>query len=383
MYNKDIIIFSSDDWGWKTSKYQLSVRFARNNRVLFVSSIGFRAPTASTQDLSRIFKKFKSFIRGVKKIENNVYVLTPLVLPFKKLPFVESINRVLLFIQINYAKLKLGITNPFVFVFSQNWYGFVKNLPRKILIYYCVDDHSSFKGIDAEQFALLDKKMSQMADLIICSARTIYDLKKSYNESSYYLPHGVNYDLFSSVLSDNSLIVASDISEISKPVLGFWGHISYDWVDVELLKYIAERKPEWNLILIGKYSLAENEFEGYTNIHVIGEKKFEELPSYCKGITIGLIPFIKSKLTDNCNPLKLYEYLAAGLPVVSTDIPEVRQYGELIAVAKTKEDFLAGCEKTLEQVSAEKSAIRSLSVKNASWEQRVEDIYKLINEELP
>jgi glycosyltransferase involved in cell wall biosynthesis len=283
--------------------------------------------------------------------------------------------------QINYAKLKLSITNPFIFVFSQNWYGFVKNLQRKKLIYYCVDDHSSFKGIDTEQFALLDKKMSQMADLIICSARTIHEHKKTYNKSSYYLPHGVNYDLFSSVVNDDNLTLASDISEFTKPVLGFWGHISYDWVDVVLLKYIAEKKPDWNLVLIGKYSLKENEFEGHTNIHVIGEKKFEELPSYCKGITIGLIPFIKSKLTDNCNPLKLYEYLAAGLPVVSTDIPEVRQYAELIAVAKTKEEFLASCEKALEQLTSEKSAIRSLSVKNASWEQRVEDIYKLINEE--
>jgi len=379
MNNEDIILFSSDDWGWKTSKYQLSTRFCQKNRVLFISSIGFRSPTVSAQDIGRIFEKLKSFFNGIKKIENNLYVLTPLVLPFRSFPFVKKINTFLLHLQIKYAKWKLKLYLPYIFVFSQNWYDFVKDIPRKKLVYYCVDDQSGFKGINSTLFELHDRLLAEQADIVICSSRMLYEYKKAYNLFTYYLPHGVNYELFSRVVFDAGLKVASDVSDLPKPVIGFYGHISSDWVDVDLLKFLASQCPKWSFLLIGKYSLHEETFKDFKNIYTIGPKEFEDLPSYCKGIDAGIIPFTKSVLTDNCNPLKLYEYLAAGLSVVSTDIPEVRQYKDSVFIAKTNDEFLDCCRQALLIRSSELDRERSLRFKNTSWDNRVDEIYKLLS----
>ena len=137
MKNQSIVIFSSDDWGWKTSKYQLSTRFAKQNKVLFVSSIGFRSPTKSSEDIGRIWNKLKKFFKGLEEFEDNLFVLTPLIIPFSSLPFRDKFNIVFLKFQITLAQWKLDMKNPYIFVFSQNWYEHIVSLPRQKLIYYC------------------------------------------------------------------------------------------------------------------------------------------------------------------------------------------------------------------------------------------------------
>jgi glycosyltransferase involved in cell wall biosynthesis len=376
MKQSSIILFSSDDWGWKTSKYQLAIRFARDNTVLFVSSVGFRAPSVSKADLGRIWRKLVSFFKGVKAVHPNLYVLTPLVIPFRRGGSVERLNTLLLRVQLAWACVKLGMGAPYIFVFSQNWHDFVLTMKRKILVYYCVDNQAGFTGVDALRFQEKDVSFTTRADLVLCSSRKLFERKRQINAHTRYLPHGVNYQLFSQALFDSGLPVASDAAGLSAPVLGFYGHISYDWVDVGLLKFLARKRPGWTIILLGRYSLQENEFAGLSNIVYLGEKDFEALPGYCKVMDVALIPFVVSPLTQDCNPLKLYEYLAAGLPVVSTEIPEVRAFGGDVHVAGTHEEFLALCERALVDDSDQARAARSRSVAKATWDDRIDAIYE-------
>jgi len=205
--------------------------------------------------------------------------------------------------------------------------------------------------------------------------------QKELNPNTFHISHGVNYDLFSRAVFDPDLHSAPELADISRPTLGFWGHISYEWVDVSLLKYLAEKRPEWTFLLIGRDSMELDEFEHHKNIRLVGEKNFEDLPSYCKAIDVALIPFVKSALTDNCNPLKLYEYLAAGLPVVSTDIPEVRFWKDSVLIAKERGTFLESCETAMKLNGKEWKEKTSLSMKSNTWDQKVKDIYQIIREE--
>jgi glycosyltransferase involved in cell wall biosynthesis len=380
MKNEDIVILSSDDWGWKTSKYQLSTRFARDNKVLFVSSVGFRSPTVSKHDLSRIVNKLTNFFKGVRCVAPSLYVLTPLVIPFRKNPLVNLINSGILKLQLRGALRSLGMKEPYLFVFSQNWLESARQLPKKKTIYYCVDEHSGFKGLDAETFRRNDQEMAQLADVIICSSQKLEAQKKQINPATYYVSHGVNFELFSRVVHDHALAVAADVADLRGPVLGFWGHISHDWVDSELLKKIAGARPDWTILLIGKYSMSPEEFSAFANIRVTGERDYENLPAYCKAISVGIIPFVKSTLTDNCNPLKLYEYLSSGLPVVSTDIPEVRKHARLVHIATTYDEFLSDCETALAERSAEQQKLRSDAMAHCSWDSRVDEIYRIISD---
>ena len=380
MKNESIVFFSSDDWGWKTSKYQLSTRFAKDNKVLFVSSIGFRAPTSSSDDLKRIWGKLKGFFKGVKKVNENLYVLTPLVVPFSWFPFRNGLNKLILKAQVGWAKRKLNMSKPYLFVFSENWHDYVINMQRKKLIYYTVDEQASFSGLDGQRFIEMDKKLNKAADVIFCSARTLYDKNIQTNSNTHYMPHGVSYELFASTL-DESTTVAEDIKDIPGPIFLFFGHISYDWVDKDLVKFLAKSKPEWSWVYVGRYSMDDDEFSGFSNIHLLGEKEFEQLPRYCKGADIATIPFVYSKLTNNCNPLKLPEYFAAGLPVVSTNIPEVkRAFGDECYIGQDNEEFLAACEKALKDNDRELNLTRAKQMAVHSWEERINNVYKIIND---
>jgi len=379
MQGEDIIIFSSDDWGWKTSKYQLSIRFAEANRVLFVSSIGFRAPTASSGDLRRIFRKLMSFFRGLDRKSENLYVLTPLVIPFRRFPLIGAINRWMLRLQLQYAKRKLGIVSPYLFVFSQNWYDYIGKIAGKKLVYYCVDEHSGFSGIAQERFERQDRLMSEKADLILCSSRTLFEKNRARNRQTHYLPHGVNFELFATALDEN-LPIAPDIKRIDPPIILFFGHVSYDWVDHDLVKALARSRTDWSFVMLGRYSMAPEEFSDTPNVHLLGERPFEALPSYCRGADLGIIPFVDSELTRNCNPLKLFEYLAAGLQVVSSDIPEVRQYADSVYIARGAKEFQRAIEQALGREYAAAARALSESMADESWDNRVERIYQLLTE---
>lgn len=366
----DILFFSSDDWGWKTSKYHVSTRLAKQGKVLFVSSIGFRAPRASSEDMGRIWRKLKSFFKGTREVHPNLHVLTPLVVPFQNFPGKAMINQVLLRLQIAWAMKKLGMKKPLMFVFSQNWYPYIRSIPREKCIYYVVDDQSSFKGLDAEQFRQWDRQMCLHADGIFCTARTLYDQKKKLNPHTFNMPHGVDYENFRRTWDDETQI-NPEMAAMQGPKILFFGHISHDWVNTSLLKEAAALTPDWNWVLVGRNSFEEDEFHQSTNIHYLGEQEFTDLPNFCKAADVGIIPFVDSELTRNCNPLKLPEYVAAGLGVVSTPIPSVIElYPDDALIAQDAKGFVEACKKLLEQTT-EHRRFRAEKMAEHSWDHRI------------
>lgn len=381
MKNQSIVILSSDDWGWKTSKYQLSTRFSRDNRVLFVSSIGFRAPTASRSDLTRIGAKLRKFLSGPRKVADNIWVLTPVVVPFGSGALVRWFNRFAFRLQYRLAVTWLRFDKPYLFVFSPNWAPYLPDIGRRKFIYYCVDEHASFKGVDAGRFRTWDRELTAGADHVFCSADRLFDAKKALNPRTHYMPHGVNWTLFSQALAKAAARGTDPVLRDLRrkgPVLLFFGHVSYDWVDTNLLRYVASQRPDWQLALVGRNSLAPDEFAGISTIHLLGERAYEDLPEACRHASIGIIPFVRSELTEACNPLKLYEYFAAGLPVVSTDIPEVRRYRDTALIAETPSGFVTACDKALQIDRAAYSPRVSALVRDHDWDRRVEHIYSLI-----
>ncbi|MES2664371.1 MAG: glycosyltransferase, partial [Pseudomonadota bacterium] len=327
--------------------------------------------------------KLRGFFRGVRHIKDQLHVLTPLVIPFSWFPMREQANKLFIKAQISWAQKKLGMMDSTLMVFSQNWLPYVKTVSQQCLVYYCVDEHSGFKGVDTSNFQAWDEEMTRQADLVCCSSQTLVSAKKRLNPNTVYTPHGVNDTLFRTALS-SSTPIADDLLELPTPRLLFFGHISYDWVDVDLLKYCAKQTPDWSWVLVGRYSLKNDEFADFANIHWLGEKEFEILPQYCKGATLGLIPFVDSKLTENCHPLKLPEYFAAGLPVVSTNIPAVREdYSQWTEIAVSREEFLVACRKIVElsthPLAQSLSQQRSEAMKSKSWAARVDDLLILVN----
>lgn len=372
-HNENILLFSSDDWssGLRSSKYHVAMGLSKTNRVLFVNSIGLRNPSASSKDLKRIGQKLKGFFRGWEKINGNLYVYTPLVIPFHGIAAVRKINRFILVAGLRIVQLLLGLHRPVLLVFSPGFHDVVGRLGEKGTIYYCIDELKGYRDVDAAAFEEMEKSLMAKADCLVACSRALAGVKKAYNPRTYYLPHGVDWALFRKAL-DGEAGIPADIAGFKKPVVGFYGFISEDWIDFELLNMMAARHPEWSIVLIGRSKLAVERVLEHPNIHFLGPRPFERLPMYNKAFDAGIIPFVINELTRSSNPLKLYEYLASGLPVVSVGIPEVAKYAELVGIAGSRDEFIALTERAIAGDSPEKRLRRSEAMRSETWEDRME-----------
>ena len=379
---ENIIIFSSDDWasGLKTSKYHIARDLARSNRVLFVNSVGLRAPAATGRDLGRVVKKLASFFSGVKRVPEGLHVYTPVVFPFRRgHPAVKTLNGAILRTALRWIKVRLSLREPIVFSFIPTFNDVIGTLGEKAIIYYCIDDLRGYAGVDGEWFDQEEDRLLSLANCVISSAKELDNAFRKKGHKSYYMPHGVDWALFRKAVTDD-FPTPQDIRHIPKPRLGFYGFLSDEWVDYPLLKKMAKEHPDWQIVLIGRPKAGMNmdTVVPEDNIHFLGLRPFESLPAYTRHFDVGLIPFNLNQLTQNSNPLKLLEYLSGGLPVVSTDIPEVRQYAETIHVADSHDAFIAQCEKVLQQTDPEARERRSRIAEMHSWENRVEQISDIV-----
>lgn len=384
---ENVIIFSSDDWssGLKTSKFHVARQLARGNKVLFVNSVGVRSPSANARDLKRIFLKLAAFFKGAQRAPEGLHVYTPVVIPFKRgHPLVRRMNEKLLRMSMKWLKLRLGLRNPIVFAFIPTFNDVVGSLDEKAVLYYCIDDFRGYDGVDPAWFNGLEDQLLARSDAVISSARELHEQFEAKGAAnSHYVPHGVDWPLFRSAI-DRALPEPDDLREIPHPRLGFYGFLSDEWVDYDLLDKMASARPDWHIILIGR-PRAGMDMESLIkrpNIHNLGLKPFDQLPAYTRHFDVGLIPFRLNHLTRHSNPLKLLEYLAGGLPVVSTDIPEVRNYSDAVRIAETAEAYITECEKAIAENSPTERERRSRYAEAHSWERRMETISDIASDSI-
>ena len=373
---RDIVCFSHDWSGDPLSKTHIVRILARENRVLWVNSIANRMPTAAKKDFSRIVKKLTAFTEKVKEVESNIFVMNPLTIPAYGNAAIREFNQKFLLAQIRRAMKNLNFQKPVNLVFNPAAGMVAGKLGEDLLAYYCVDEYTAFTGA-TDGLKQIENELFRKSDLVIVSAEKLLADKKQFNPNTFLIRHGVDYRHFSRALQDETEI-PSEIRDLPRPLIGFHGLLA-DWVDYELLKKTAEHFKNGSLVLIGKVSVdAERKIkilDDLPNVHLLGRKPYADLPAYCKGFDVALNPFEISDLTLAANPLKVREYLAAGLPVVSTAIPEVEILGTCL-IGYSHEDFIRQIEIALESPGVSQS--RSESVKSESWEARVEELRQIV-----
>lgn len=372
---RDILCFSHDWSGDPLSKTHLMRALARHNRVLWVNSIGYRTPTASKADITRIFKKLAAATQPLSEPEKNIFVLNPLAIPAYGRPRIRDLNRRLLRFQVKRAMQRLGFKRALNWVFNPAAAVIAGALDEEMLIYYCVDEYTAFSGVSSKSLAELEEQLLRRADLVIVSADLLYQSKAPFNPRTHLVRHGVDYEHFRRAL-DAETVVPEEIAGLPRPLIGFFGLIA-DWVDVELLVHVAKQFPEGSLVLLGKSTMDTSVLEKLPNVHLLGRKSYAELPAYCKGFDVALMPFRINELTLNANPLKVREYLAAGLQVVSTPIPEVEVLG-LCRIAGDKDSFVREIREALKDPGP--GVERSEAIRHESWEARLDEVCRYIVE---
>jgi glycosyltransferase involved in cell wall biosynthesis len=372
----DIICFANDWDGDPLSKKHIILRFARENRVLWVNSTGNRNPTASVRDLRRAWKKIRQSLRGCRPVEKNIFVFSPLVIPFHGNRAARWLNRHLLRWSLRRCCRRLGFRNPITWSFVPSSGDVVGSLGERLVVYHCVDEYSKFTGTDASAILDMERGMMEGADLVVVSSSQLYQTKQRYNPNTFLVTHGVDVAHFRTACQP-ALRSPADSGDLQQPVIGFFGLIA-DWVDIEVFRYLAAARPHWTLLLIGEIQTDVSALRELPNVRLLGRRGYQTLPAYCKAFDIAILPFVMNELTVAANPLKLREYLAAGLPVVSTPLPEVVKLDGLVRTARTPEEFLNQIEILLAEGKRGPDAAVSRQMEHESWDHKVEELSRIV-----
>jgi glycosyltransferase involved in cell wall biosynthesis len=377
---RDIVVFSNDWDGDPLSKTHIMLRLARQNRILWVNSIGNRAPRANVHDFRRLWKKLSSFASGMSEVVPNLFVFTPLALPWYGSKTVRAANRKLLNRQIRRAMRKLGFRQPISWSFLPASAPVSGTLGEELVIYHCVDEFSAFADTNPKHIAELEEQLLRNADLVITSAERLRSKKALLNPHTVLVRHGVDFHHFVKAC-DPMVEVPADIARLPRPIIGFYGLVA-EWVDLNAFLACAAAHPKGSVVIIGRVApdVDDSPLRRVPNIHLLGHRPYEQLPGYCRGFDLAMMPFKLNELTLSANPLKVREYLAAGLPCVASDLPEVRKIG-LCKLARSPEDFVRKVDECLQEGTGPRRE-RAQKMLHESWEARVEDIRRHVGEAL-
>ncbi len=337
-----VVCFANDFATDPTSKHHVMKTLGRYREVIWVEASGMRRPNlASGADLGRLWAKARKALGGLRHVADRIWVLSPAAIPLPGNPLIARLNALLYRWSIQRALRQAGVRQPpLLWVYAPTVARYLDRIPHHGLVYHCVDRWWEFSDLDAVEMRACHEILCRQADVTFASARPLFLDCEPLARRTVLVPHGVEWDHFARA-AFQTLPRPTDLPNDGRPILGFFGLIQ-DWVDLVLLRRLAERFPEAHVVLVGRSMIDLGPVQGVPNLHILGQKAYQELPAYCQAFSIGLIPFVLNELTDAVNPIKLREYLSAGLPVVSTALPEVVALGAVdgLAVAADHQGFL-------------------------------------------
>ena len=257
---------------------------------------------------------------------------------------------------------------------------------EEFAVYDCVDDYAEqTTSVRRREFiAECDRTAALRSRLVFATSRTIYERHRLVNSETHLVPNAGDYEHF--VRAADRSIAAPEVAGLRSPVIGFAGNFLASKVDFGLLRQVAQTQREWALLLIGP-SAPETvgALEGLAqlpNVLWLGPKPYAELPRYIAAFDVGLIPYLSNAYTRSCFPLKLYEYLAAGKPVVASGLPELAGMGPDVALSDGPAGFIRAVKRALAlRGEAEKARRIRLASRN-TWETRTERLLGLVQREL-
>jgi len=357
-------------------------KLAKDYKVLFVNSLGMRIPSLrkDRKAVGKIARKIHSMLRFLRKVENGMYVLSPISLPFGS-RLGRKLNTYSVFLQVKLMSVLLGFREPVVYIGCPPAFEVAKKLgQRRFIIYERTDLFEEMPGADKPYIASLDDELTSSADLVLYVNRALYKQGAVKNKNSLLIGHGVDFDLF--VDSAKSEYIPEDIANVRRPVVGFFGDISDKTFDLALLEFAAEKLPGISFVLVGPVSADVTRLKRFENVHFLGPKPYERIPFYGKEFDVAIMPWNRNKWIQFCNPVKIKEYLSLGKPVVSTYYPEIEPYSDIVYIAQDNDAFVSRILEALEERDPAKAEERRQSVRNETWDSKVEQIKAIIEKNL-
>ncbi|MFQ6674402.1 MAG: glycosyltransferase, partial [Fidelibacterota bacterium] len=354
---QDILCISSIDWDfiWQGHQEIMASLAEQGNRVLFVENTGVRSPRF--KDLPRLRRRILNWWRGTKGFRQereNLFVYSPLVLPFPYSRVARWINRIILLRAIRRWMRATGFYRPIIWTFLPTPLTsiLIRELDPELTVYYCIDDLAS-SSPPARRISRSEVQFFKEVDLVFVTSEKLRERAAEFSGRVHLFPFGVNYREFEEIRKASDEI-PEEIRKLPHPVVGYVGGV-HQWIDQELLATVAERMSDTSFVLVGPAQTDVSLLARSSNIHLLGARSHADVSRYIKGFDVGIVPYCLSEYTDSVYPTKLNEYLAMGIPVVATDLPEIRRFNaehmDVLAVAKDAHAFGAAIRDAIVQTS--------------------------------
>jgi len=263
-------------------------------------------------------------------------------------------------------------------------------LNERLLVYDVLDDYPvNYKSIKIRKLiSRTDRFLQTKADIVFALTHHLVEKIKRINPNTFFIPGSADVSFFMRA-NDPNLPVPKDLQSIAKPRIGLIGHIT-DRVDMELIRFLAETHPDWSIVFIGElkgtrkflHSLSLVKTLDMVNVHYLGFRDYTSLPNYLKGLDVCLLPYKINRDTINIYPNKLHQYFSGGKPVVSTSLPEVQYFSDVVVIAKNYEEFSDSITTYLKENNPEQVGIRIEVAKEYSVEIRGKNIFDIICENI-
>ena len=389
MNGETILCVATRRWDslWRCTQQYMS-RMAAQNHVVF-----FEPGRNPDQPLfAEMRRNLPYFLRlSTKTAQANLTVIpTPSSLPYARqhlpravlrawLPLVSHLNGRTLITHIRRAMHRLNVQSPVLWLYEPRDIDLIGKFGEKLVCYFNYDEYPEFvQNVRIRDMLRdYDNRMTQRADVVFATSRGQYERRKKINPNTYFIPNGVDFDLFNQALNP-ATVVPPEVAGLKRPIIGFAGWLGYQ-VDVALLVHVAQKIPEATLLLVGPDNLPDDEhrqkLHALPNVVFCGKKNITELPAYLKIFDVALIPYVIGGHTLTVYPLKLHEYLAAGRAVVATGLPELRAFADIVRIGETHDQFIEQVRAGITDNGEAAIAARVAVARQNTWDQRVTDIY--------
>jgi uncharacterized SAM-binding protein YcdF (DUF218 family)/glycosyltransferase involved in cell wall biosynthesis len=385
-HGHDVLCISSIDWDfiWQGHQEIMSTLAAQGHRVLFLENTGVRSPKFS--DLPRLRQRIANWwksTRGFREERPNLFVYSPIVVPLPYSRIARWINRLLLITSLRRWMRAVGFSRPVIWTFLPTplAHELIDHLDPLVTVYYCIDDLAS-SSPEARRISGSEVAMFKRANLVFVTSEKLRARAAAASSNVHFFPFGVRYQSFEDArLAERQ--APADVAPLKRPIVGYVGGM-HQWIDQELAADVARRLPHVTFVYVGPPQCDLSRLEACPNIVLLGGKPHASLPAYIREFDIGIVPYRLSDYTSNVYPTKLNEYLSMGIPVVATDLVEIRRFNDrhdaVVEIARSGEEFAAAIERTLRTPQETLVPRRIEIARSNSWQARIAQMLGLIAE---